>query len=136
MSSLELFMNSLPHGDMHVLADYPNVTELSLQVQSIPRIVALDGMRRLQRLSMTECGLETIHGLECCKRLTHLDVSHNRIEEMDPNVLQHLTELHTLWMNENRITLIEGLVRPAAAPNRAAHPPPPARPPYPCAYAR
>lgn len=82
MTDLELFMNSLP--DMRILADYPNLQALSLQVQTIPQIVALDGMHQLQRLSMTECGLTSMDGIEHCGRLTFLDVSMNRIEVMDP----------------------------------------------------
>ena len=102
-------MNSLPDGDMHVLADYPNLKSLSLHVQAIPQVVGLEGMRQLQRLSMTECGLTSMHGIECCKRLTFLDLSMNQIAEMDANVLQHLGQLQTLWMNENLVTQIEGL---------------------------
>jgi hypothetical protein len=83
VTDLELFMNSLPDGNMRVLADYPNLKALSLQVHAIPRVVGLDGMRQLQRLSMTECGLKTMHGIESCKRLTFLDLSLNQISEMD-----------------------------------------------------
>jgi len=50
-----------------------------------------------------------VAGVEACVQLRHLDVSQNRIEEMDPNVLQYLEELRTLWMNDNRLTRIEGL---------------------------
>ena len=82
MTELELFMNSLPA--MRILADYPNLRSLSLQVQAIPQIVALDGMRHLQRLSMTECGMTSMEGLEHCRRLTFLDLSMNRIEAMEP----------------------------------------------------
>ena len=83
ITDLELFMNSLPDGNMRILAGYPNLKALSLQVQVIPKIVGLDGMRQLQRLSMTECGLTTMQGIECCKRLTFLDVSMNQLTEMD-----------------------------------------------------
>ena len=109
VNDLELFMNSLPDGDMHVLADYPNLKSLSLHLQAIPQVVGLEGMRQLQRLSMTECGLTSMHGIECCKRLTFLDLSMNQIAEMDRDVLQHLGQLQTLWMNENLVTQIEGL---------------------------
>jgi hypothetical protein len=40
-------------------------------------------MGHLQRLSMTECGLTSMHGIECCTRLTFLDLSMNQIAEMD-----------------------------------------------------
>ena len=78
-------MNSLPDGNMRILAGYPNLKALSLQVQVIPEIVGLDGMRQLQRLSMTECGLTTMVGIECCRRLTFLDVSMNQLTEMVPH---------------------------------------------------
>ena len=104
---LELFMNSLE--DMEIIADYPNLVDLSLHVQTLPRILGLNELRQLERVCITECGLESLQGLQHCTRLTHLDLSQNHIDEMDPNVLQHLTDLRTLWMNENRLTLIEGL---------------------------
>ena len=34
---------------MEIIADFPNLLELSLQVQNVPRIVGLDELLQLQR---------------------------------------------------------------------------------------
>ena len=104
---LELFMYSTMSAED--LGDFVNLQELSIQLQTVPRAVGLRRLVKLQRLSITDCGLESVAGVEACVQLRHLDVSQNRIEEMDPNVLQYLEELRTLWMNDNRLTRIEGL---------------------------
>ena len=104
---MELFMHNV--ADASCLADYPNVRVLALHLQTIPRAVGLAQMQQLQRLSMTECSLESIRGLESCVQLLHLDVSMNRIQLMDRRVLSKLPCLRSLWMSENSISLIEGL---------------------------
>ena len=104
---MELFMHNV--ADASCLADYPNVRVLALHLQTIPRALGLAQMQQLQRLSMTECSLESIRGLESCVQLLHLDVSMNRIQLMDRRVLSKLPCLRSLWMSENSISLIEGL---------------------------
>ena len=91
---LELFMYSTMSAED--LGDFVNLQELSIQLQTVPRAVGLRRLVKLQRLSITDCGLESVAGVEACVQLRHLDVSQNRIEEMDPNVLQYLEELRTL----------------------------------------
>lgn len=81
ITSLEMFMNSLP--DPHCLADSPNLCELALHVQNIPRPVGLDRLTRLERLCMTEVRLTTMEGIEHCQSLTHLDLSSNSLAAMD-----------------------------------------------------
>jgi hypothetical protein len=109
VTKLELFMNTLP--DAACLADYPNLKELQLHVQIIPKPIGLTGMGQLQRLCMTEVKLTTMRGIEPCTQLTHLDLSSNRLTAMEPAVLGSLTNLRTLWLNENPITAIQGLER-------------------------
>ena len=94
------------------LGDFVNLQELSIQLQhGAARRGGLPAARpRLQRLCDHRLrASESVAGVEACVQLRHLDVSQNRIEEMDPNVLQYLEELRTLWMNDNRLTRIEGL---------------------------
>lgn len=107
VTRLEMFMNTLPTATC--LADYPNLKELHLHVQNIPQPVGLTGMDQLQRLCMTEVQLTTMRGIERCTQLVHLDLSTNRLTTMEPAVLGSLTNLRTLWLNENPITAIQGL---------------------------
>ena len=66
-------------------------------------------MDQLQRLAMTEVGLKRMSGIEHCHALTHLDLSHNKLTEMEKPVLTKLTKLQTLWLNENAIERMQGL---------------------------
>jgi len=107
VTKMELFMYSLP--DARILADFPCLRDLSLHMQTMPRALGLKGMSQLQRLAITECQLESMTGIQNCTQLMHLDLSNNRIPEMDPAVLAGLTNLRTLWLNQNRITVLQGL---------------------------
>jgi hypothetical protein len=107
VDKLELFMFNM--ADASVLADYPRLRELSLHLLAIPRVIGLTGMTQLQRLCMTECGLVSMSGVQSCVQLTQLDLSQNKLDEMDPTVLQRLKHLRTLWLNQNRLTCIQGL---------------------------
>ena len=82
ITSLEYFMHSLPNAA--VLSDFPNVVELAVHLESVPRIVGLHTMTKLQRLCMTECGLQSMEGLRSCVQLTHLDLSHNEMGAVPP----------------------------------------------------
>ena len=107
VQTLELFIHSLPEPEL--LADYPRLRELALHMVQLPQVVGVRGMTQLQRLAVTECGLESMSGIENCHSLTSLDLSQNRLEEMDCAVLANLTQLQSLWLNQNRITAIQGL---------------------------
>jgi len=107
VTKLEFFMFSL-NNPKH-LRDYPNLKELSLHLQTVPRTLAVGGMLQLQRLCITECGLSSMSGIANVPSLTHLDLSQNNISRMDPKVFRSTKKLKSLWMNENRIRRIEGL---------------------------
>ena len=107
VAKLELFMNTL--SDPEYLADFPNLVELAIHLESMPRALGIAGMRSLQRLCITECGLRNMAGIENCTALTHLDLSQNAITEMDDAVLKSLMRLRTLWLCENQLTTVTGL---------------------------
>jgi len=104
---LELFMHSM--ADATHLTDFQQLRQLSLHLLAIPRAMGLTSMTQLQQLCMTECGLVSMSGVQSCVQLTQLDLSHNKLDEMDPTVLQRLKHLRTLWLNQNRLTCIQGL---------------------------
>jgi hypothetical protein len=58
---------------------------------------------------VTECGVKRMAGCEACTQLTHLDLSHNKLTDMDPVVLGRLTKRRTLWLNDNAIQRVQGL---------------------------
>ena len=94
VQKLEFFMFTLDSPEH--LADFPNLVELAIHLEKVPRIVGLHSSTQLQRLCMTECGLKRMSGIEACTQLAHLDLSHNKLAEMEPDVLSHLGRLKTL----------------------------------------
>eukprot|EP00965_Chrysotila_dentata_P115360 3812845-Pleurochrysis_carterae.AAC.1 len=107
VTTLEMFLNTLQ--DPEGLIDFCNLRELSLHVHVLPRAVGLTRMTQLQRLCMTDVGLQSMVGIQECTALMHLDLSQNSIPEMDVDVLSRLTNLRCLWLNQNRISRIQGL---------------------------
>ena len=107
VTKLEFFMSSLENAEH--LADFPCLVELAIHLEKVPRAVGLANKPQLQRLAMTECGLKRMRGIEACVSLTHLDLSHNKLTEIDAAVLRPLTKLRTLWLNDNGIDVIAGL---------------------------
>ena len=107
VQKLEFFMFTLDSPEH--LADFPNLVELAIHLEKVPRIVGLHSSTQLQRLCMTECGLKRMSGIEACTQLAHLDLSHNKLAEMEPDVLSHLGRLKTLWLNDNAIERVQGL---------------------------
>ena len=107
ITKIEFFMDSLDNAES--LADFPNLVELDVHLCKMPRILGLHNKGALTRLCLTECGLTRMVGVEYCFSLTHLDLSHNKLTEMEPAVLGRLLNLQTLWMNDNAIERIQGL---------------------------
>ena len=100
-------MNSMDNAEH--LSDFPNLVELAIHLESMPRAVGLSRMWQLQRLCMTETGLKSLKGIEACTSLTHLDCSHNKLTEIDGAVLRHLPKIRTMWLNDNAISRMGGL---------------------------
>ena len=107
VTKLEFFMGSLDNPEH--LVDFPSLVELAIHLEKVPRAVGLQGKNSLLRLCMTECGLKKMVGIESCPQLTHLDLSHNKLAEMDRAVLRKLPRLATLWLNDNQLERIQGL---------------------------
>ena len=107
ITHLEFFMNTLDCPEH--LADFPNLIELAIHLEKVPQVVGLQNASKLQRLAMTEVGLKSARGIEQCSSLTHLDLSHNKLTEMERPVLARLGKLQTLWMNDNAIERMQAL---------------------------
>ena len=107
VTKLEFFMSSLDNPEH--LIDFPNLVELSVHLEKVPRLVGLQNKLSLLRLSMTEVGLKRMLGCEACVQLQHLDLSHNKLTEMEPYVLGRLTKLNSLWLHDNAIERMQGL---------------------------
>ena len=61
----------------------------------------------LSRLTLSDCGLSTLSGMENAQRLTYLDLSNNTIRNLEP--LSALTNLQTLKMGHNALTSLDAI---------------------------
>jgi Leucine-rich repeat (LRR) protein len=77
----------------------------------ISTAMELDGVNKLlhlRQLCIIECGITSINGLRHAVSLTNLNASSNNIQEIGDN-LKNLTNLETLWINDNKIKEVTGL---------------------------
>jgi len=61
----------------------------------------------LVRLTLSDCGLSTLAGLENAQYLTYLDLSNNTVRNLEP--LSNLENLHTLKMSHNALTSLNAI---------------------------
>ncbi|KAL1436487.1 hypothetical protein MTO96_049589 [Rhipicephalus appendiculatus] len=60
-------------------------------------------LRQLRSLNLTHNALETVAGLGCLGALSELDMSHNRLRQLDDGVLAALGSLRSLRLRHNRL---------------------------------
>lgn len=63
----------------------------------------LCSLRQLRSLNLTHNALETVAGLGCLGALSELDMSHNRLRQLDDGVLAALGSLRALRLRHNRL---------------------------------
>ena len=61
----------------------------------------------LVRLTLSDCGLSTLAGLENAQNLTYLDISNNTVRNLEP--LSTLSSLQTLKMGHNALTALDAI---------------------------
>lgn len=124
---------TLPEGSMNLqdLVYLPYLEKLTIQDQTLDSVSFLGaltnlrelnltdcrfspndfdiiaGLPMLERLSLLNCGLSTIAGLENARNLTHLDLSNNTIRNLTP--ISTLTGLRSLNLGHNAVTTLDAL---------------------------
>ena len=91
------------------LTDLTNLKELTLNECrfSAQDLEIIAGLPLLERLTLSDCGLSTIAGLENAQKLTYLDLSNNTIRNLSP--LSTLTDLRTLNLGYNALNTLDAL---------------------------
>ena len=91
------------------LTGLPNLKELILTDCrfSAGELDTIAAIPALERLTLSNCGLSTIAGLESAQKLTHLDLSNNTIRNLTP--LAGLTTLRSLNLGHNAVTVLDSL---------------------------
>ena len=99
----DLAIDSIPAGQLHHLSTLVNITSLQIRNTTISNdeLKLIGSLPKLERLTLSNCGLSTISGLETATGITYLDLSHNTIRDLTP--LQNMTNLQTVFMQNNAL---------------------------------
>ena len=91
------------------LATLTNLKDLSLTgCRFAPQdLEIIAGLPNLSRLTLVDCSLSTLAGLENAQQLSYLDLSNNTIRNLEP--LANLTNLQTLKMGHNALTNLNAI---------------------------
>ena len=105
----KLTVNNLTLDSLNFLTSLSGLKELNLigcrfSPAELETIAALPS---LVRLTLSDCSLSTLTGLEGAQNLTYLDLSNNTLRNLEP--LSSMTELQTLKMGHNALTNLSAL---------------------------
>ncbi len=91
-------------NDLGFLAYLPELAELNLTGCRFPSdsMAEIAALPNLNRLTLSNCALSTIAGLENAGNLTYVDLSHNTLRNLQP--LSTLTKLQEIHLEHNAIT--------------------------------
>ena len=91
------------------LAPLSNLKELHLTDCRFPanELGIIAGLPVLERLTLSNCGMSTIAGLENAQRLTDLDLQNNTVRNLEP--LSNLINLRNLNLSHNAATSLNAL---------------------------
>ena len=99
----DLAIDSIPAGQLHNLSALVNITSLQIRNTTISteELQLIGSLPKLQRLTLSNCGLSTAAGLETATGITYLDLSHNTIRDLTP--LQSMTNLQDVFLQNNAL---------------------------------
>lgn len=108
----DLGMDSVPSGQLQYLSSLVNVTSLQIRNTAVSsdELKLIGSLPKLERLTLSGCGLTTAAGLENAVSITYLDLSQNTIRDLTP--LQNMTGLQELYLQHNAVndlTVLSGL---------------------------
>ena len=81
-----------------------NLTGCRFEPNDLETIAKLPG---LTQLTLADCGLSTLAGLEYAQNLTYLDLSNNTVRNLEP--LAVMSKLKTLKMSHNALTTLSAI---------------------------
>ena len=99
----DLAIDSIPAGQLHYLSTLVNVTSLQIRNTTISteELKLIGSLPKLERLTLSNCGLSTASGLETATGIIYLDLSHNTIRDLSP--LQSMTNLQDVFLQNNAL---------------------------------
>lgn len=99
----DLAIDSVPSGQLSYLSSLVNITSLQIRNTAIStdELKMIGSLPKLERLTLSGCGLSTASGLETATSITYLDLSQNTIRDLTP--LQSMTSLQDLTLHHNAV---------------------------------
>ena len=99
----DLAIDSVPSGQLSYLSTLVNVTSLQIRNTAISteELKLIGSLPKLERLTLSGCGLSTAAGLENAVSLTYLDLSQNTIRDLSP--LSGMSVLSELNLQHNAV---------------------------------
>jgi len=108
----DLAIDSVPSGQLSYLSTLVNITSLQIRNTSVnaDELKLIGSLPKLERHTLSGCGLSTAAGLEAATGVTYLDLSQNTIRDLTP--LQSMAGLQVLYLQHNAVndlTALSGL---------------------------
>lgn len=105
----ELTVQNYTFDSVDFLASLSNLENLSLTGCRFPakELEIIAGLPNLKKLTMNDCGLSTLSGLENAQGLTDLSIRENTVRNLEP--LSTLVNLENLDLSQNALTNLNAL---------------------------
>ena len=105
----DLAIHSAPSGQLNYLSSLVNVKSLQIHNTSVSaeEMKIIGALPKLERLSIVNCSLSTVSGLETAANLVYLDLSNNSIRDLTP--LQNMTKLEEINLQHNAVNDLSAL---------------------------
>ena len=105
----ELIIQDYTFDSIDFLAALSGLENLSLTGCRFPakELDIIGGLPNLKKLTLHDCGLSTLSGLESARGLTDLNLSENTVRNLEP--LASLQELQNLVLSQNALTNLTAL---------------------------
>ena len=99
----DLAIESVPSGQLNYLSSLVNLTSLQIRNTSVSaeELKIIGSLPKLEKLTISDCGLTTAAGLENASSLVYLDLSQNTIRNLDP--LSTMPNLQEVRLQNNAV---------------------------------
>lgn len=104
-----LFIDGQTFDSLNFLTSLSELTELSMtgcRFQN-SELEVIAAMPNLQRLTLNDCSLSTVSGLETAQSLTYLNLANNTIRNLEP--LAYMMKLEEIDLQHNALTTLTSL---------------------------
>lgn len=105
----DLAIDAAPAGQLNYLSSLVNVTSLQIRNTEVTadELKIIGGLPKLERLTINNCGLSTVAGLEAATNLVYLNLGNNSIRDLSP--LETMVNLQEVDLQHNAVNDLSSL---------------------------